>query len=293
MDKYQTTGMILPVERKDTKVKIFMACVYIFFILLSLIFIVPIVWLILSAFKDTQEFLQVPPSLFPKEISMDKLAVVWRQADLSNAYASTLIMVAGDLFFLILSNGLAGYVLSRLKPKGSTLVFYLLLWTIMMPDNLAMVPRFKTFIDFPIFHLNFTDTFIPMWMMMCVHPYDTLLFKNFFDGIPRSYIEAARIDGCKELSIFRRIILPLSKPIVMTVAIFGMVRGWGAFFWPYLMIKKTELQPIGVKLLALQGELPVDQYLMMTVFTIVPPIIFFLIFQRYIMRGVSGGGEKG
>lgn len=293
MDKYETTGMILPVERKDRKVKIFMTFVYAFFIFLSLIFIVPIMWLILSAFKDTQEFLQVPPSLFPKEISMDKLILVWKKADLANAYKATLTMVAGNLFFLILCNGLAGYVLSRLKPKGSILIFYVVLWTIMMPDNLAMVPRFKTFIDFPIFHLNFSDTFIPMWMMACVHPYDALLFKNFFDGIPRSYIEAARIDGCRELSIFTRIILPLSKPIVMTVAIFGMVRGWGAFFWPYLMIKKTELQPLGVKLLALQGELPVDHYLMMTVFTVVPPIIFFLILQKYIMKGVSGGGEKG
>ncbi len=293
MDKYQSTGMVLPVERKDRKVKIFMTCVYAFFIVLCLIFVVPIIWLILSAFKDTQEFLRVPPSLFPEKISIEKLSLVWRKADLSNTYISTLTMVAGDLFFLILCNGLAGYVLSRLKPKGSILIFYLVLWTIMMPDNLAMVPRFKTFIDFPVFHLNFTDTFVPMWMMMCVHPYDTLLFKNFFDGIPRSYIEAARIDGCKELSIFTKIILPLSKPIVMTVAIFGMVRGWGAFFWPYLMIKKTELQPIGVKLLVLQGELPVDQYLMMAVFAIIPPIILFLIFQRYIMKGVSGGGEKG
>ncbi len=293
MDKYQSTGMVLPVERKDRKVKIFMTCVYAFFIMLCLIFVVPIIWLILSAFKDTQEFLRVPPSLFPEKISAGKMMLVWKKADLSNTYISTLTMVAGDLFFLILCNGLAGYVLSRLKPKGSILIFYLVLWTIMMPDNLAMVPRFKTFIDFPVFHLNFTDTFIPMWMMMCVHPYDALLFKNFFDGIPRSYIEAARIDGCKELSIFTKIILPLSKPIVMTVAIFGMVRGWGAFFWPYLMIKKTELQPIGVKLLVLQGELPVDQYLMMAVFAIIPPIILFLIFQRYIMKGVSGGGEKG
>ena len=293
MDKYQTTGMILPVERNDKKVKIFMTCVYAFFILLSLIFIVPIIWLILSAFKDTQEFLQVPPSLFPKKISADKLLLVWKQADLSNAYKATLTMVAGNLFFLILCNGLAGYVLSRLKPKGSILIFYVVLWTIMMPDNLAMVPRFMTFIDFPVLNWNLSNTFLPMWMMACAHPYDTLLFKNFFDGIPRSYIEAARIDGCKELSIFTRIILPLSKPIVMTVAIFGMVRGWGAFFWPYLMINDTSLQPLGVKLLALQGDLPVDQYLMMTVFTVVPPIIFFLIFQRYIMRGVSGGGEKG
>ena len=186
MDKNNSTGIILPVERNRKEIKLLLAIIFTFFVFLSLIFLVPVLWMILSSFKDTQEFLQVPPTLFPKQISLGKMLTVWKEAELADSYISTLIMVAGDLACVIVFNGLAGYVLSRLKPKGSALILMLVMWTLMMPNNLAMVPRFKTFIDFPIGHFNFTDTFIPMWMMACANSYDALLFKNFFDGISRS-----------------------------------------------------------------------------------------------------------
>ena len=123
--------------------------------------------------------------------------------------------------------------------------------------------------------------------------FNTLLFKSFFDGISKTYLEAARVDGGSELTIFWKIIMPLSKPVFMSVAIFTVVGGWGSFLWPSLILKNEELHPIGLALLNMEKTLPIDEYLMLLIFAIVPPILFFILFQKYIMEGVSVGGIKG
>ncbi len=287
------SGFILDIEFKSLKVKIIYGIIFTLFMLLSLVFIVPILWIVLSAFKDTQEFLKIPPSLFPESIKLAKVAEVWNTTGIGKTYACTFIMVAGELAFFLISNGLAGYVLSRLKPKGTKLILTLVLWTMMMPTNLGMVPRFMQFIDVPLIHANLTDTYVPMWIMAGARAFYAILFKNFFDGIPASYIEAAKIDGGTEIGIFAKIILPLSKPIIMTTSIFCITEGWGTFLWPYLLIKNELLQPIGVKVYTMQNMLSIDRYLMMLIFVIVPPVIVFFFLQKYIMQGVGGGGVKG
>ncbi len=288
------TSIILDVESRQLKTRIIHGVLMLFFILFSMVFILPILWMLLSGFKGTQEFLQVPPTLLPENIDLSKLSYVWGRGGLGSSYIATLCMVAGEVAFGLFCCGLGGYVLSRLKPKGAAAVLAVVLWSMMMPHNLSLVPLFISFAkEIPLVHTNLMDTYLPMWMMAGSNAFHTLLFKSFFDGISRSYLEAARIDGCSELSIFTKIVMPLSKPVFISVAIFIVTNGWGAFLWPYLLIKEPALQPLGVRVYTLQRDLPVDEYLMMLTFVILPPVIFFIIFQKYIMEGVSLGGIKG
>ena len=293
-EKRESTGAILEPDLKSTKVKIGYCMLYAVAIIISLTFIIPVVWILLSAFKDTKEFSAITPTLLPKNIDIKKVGYVWSRVSLGRAYLSTIYMMTGSLFFSLISNGFAGYVLSRLKPRGSMVVATVILWSMMMPGGLSMVPLFISFTkNIPFTNINLMDSYLPIWMMSGASAFNVLLFKSFFDGISTSYLEAARIDGCSEIGIFGRIVMPLSKPVFFSVAIFVITGGWGQFLWPYLLIKTVAKQPIGVRTYLMQSELAIDEYFMMLIFVIVPPILFFCFFQKYIMDGVSLGGVKG
>lgn len=293
-EKRESTGAILEPDLKSKKVKIGYAILYAVAIIISLTFIVPVIWILLSAFKDTKEFSAITPTLLPQNIDIKKIGRVWSRVSLGRAYLSTVYMMAGSLFFSLISNGFAGYVLSRLKPRGSVVVATVILWSMMMPGGLSMVPLFISFTkNIPFTNVNLMDSYLPIWMMAGASAFNVLLFKSFFDGISTSYLEAARIDGCSEIGIFGRIVMPLSKPVFFSVAIFVLTGGWGQFLWPYLLIKTVAKQPIGVRTYLMQSELAIDEYFMMLIFVIVPPVLFFCFFQKYIMDGVSLGGVKG
>ena len=120
-----------------------------------------------------------------------------------------------------------------------------------------------------------------------------MLFKSFFDGIPKSYIEAAWLDGAGELTVLGKVILPLSKAVFMSITIFTVNGSWGEFMWPLLILNDTAKHPLALKVYNYVTEFTIDEYLMLLTFVSVPPIIFFIFFQKYIMEGVSVGGIKG
>ena len=290
----ESTSAVLDSDLKSGSVKMGYIVLYIVSILVSLCFIIPVLWVLLSAFKNTREFSAVTPTLLPEHIEISKISRVWGKVGLAKTYLSTIYMMAGSLAFSLISNGLAGYVLSRLKPRGSTVVMTVILWSMMMPGGLSMVPLFISFTkNIPFTNINLMDSYVPIWMMSGASAFNVLLFKSFFDGISSSYLEAARIDGCSELGIFKKIVMPLSKPVFFSVTIFVITGGWGQFLWPYLLINTVSKQPIGVRTYLMQANLPVDEYFMLLIFVIIPPLVVFCFFQKYIMEGVSLGGVKG
>lgn len=288
MSKNKPNGMILDVERRLPKVKVTYFLMYAVMIMVSIVILLPICWMLLSSLKDTKEFLQIPPTVFPKNPDPAKFLDVWHKSSIGTAYASTVVMVGGMVICDLLINGLAGYALSRLKPKGFKFILAFCAWLMMIPNNLSMVPRFISFINH-----GMSDSYIPFWMMAGCNAFNVLLFKNFFDNIPKALVEAARLDGCTEFGIFYKIVVPLSKPIVMTVSIFTFTGGWGNFLFPYLLIKDSAMQPIAIKLYTLKEVLSVDEYMVVLIWAIIPPLIVFFLLQKYVMQGMDGGGVKG
>lgn len=284
----KSTGVILDTESKTLRAKsmrMIMAVICLFFV--AIIFL-PIMWMLLSAFKDTKEFLQVPPTLFPKKIELSKMSSLWSKAVLGKAYLNTFVVTMGEVAVQLCFCGLAGYVLSRLKPIGSTVVQTIVFWSILIPANMGMVPLYITFVN-----LGLLNSYIPLWLMAGTNAFNTMLFKSFFDGISMTYLEAARLDGAGELKIFGKIMIPLSKPIFMTVAIFCFNGSWGEFMWPFLLLGEKKLQTLSVRTYALKTALSPDEYMMVLIFVVIPPILIFLLFQKYIMEGVNVGGIKG
>lgn len=284
----KSTGIILDTESKSLKVRAVRAAMIVIAFFFVVIIFLPIIWMLFSAFKDTKEFLQVPPTLFPKKIELSKLADVWSKSALGKAYINSFIVSFGEVAVQLGFCGLAGYVLSRLKPRGSSIVQTIVFWSILIPTNMCMVPLYITFVK-----NGLLNSYLPLWLMAGTNAFSTMLFKSFFDGISMSYLEAARLDGARELTIFGKVILPLSKPIFMTVGIFTFNGSWGNFMWPYLLLTQKELQTLSIRTYVMKPTLSPDEYMMMLIFVVIPPIIMFLFFQKYIMEGVNIGGIKG
>ena len=286
-------GIITNVERSNASARVFMTIAYIILIIAALVCFLPPIWVFISAFKDTNEFLMSPPTIIPRSFNPEKFVEAWKQSNFGRSYLNTMIMGAGNVIFSITFNGLSGYALSRLKPKGWNLVFILLTWSMMMPASVCMVPLFMDFCSLPIIGVNITNTFLPFWIMSAGGSFTTLLFKSFFDSISISYLEAARMDGCTELGIFFRIIVPLSKPIMFTVMVFALNGIWGDFLWPYLILREDNLLTTGVKIYKMQGSATIDMQFMVMLFVTIPPVIVYLFLQKYMMKGISLGGVKG
>ena len=118
-------------------------------------------------------------------------------------------------------------------------------------------------------------------------------FKNYFDNVPTAIIDAAKIDGATNLKIFYKIVLPMAQPVILTQALTGFIGAWQDYFWPMLLLKDKNIQTIMVRVLALQGSLSMDKRMIMLVLVMVPPMIFFMVFQKYLMGDANAGGVKG
>lgn len=281
-------GIIRSFDLKNKTVK------FLYFILLSgallavFIAIFPIIWTILSGFKDLKEFVN-EPKIFPKSYHIGKFIETWKILNFGKFYINSFIVILGSIFFAVISNGLLGYTLSKIRPKGYKLINFLLLWSLMIPTTTSIVPLFINIVK-----IGLQGSFIPLWLSAGANAFFAILYKNFFDSIPQSIIEAARIDGCTEWSIFFKIVFPLSFPINTVITIFTITNAWSDFLLPYLLLNNTGKETVMVRLFQFRNSVATDVDIIRAVtFSIIPPIILFTFFQRYMMEGITKGGIKG
>ena len=280
----------------DLKKKRFKALywlIFLFMFLVSLFCLIPVIWVALSGFKTPQEMSAIPPTFFPKKIDLAMVGRLWSKFNFVKYISNSVIIIIGCWIMDIAINGLAGYVLSRVKPLGSSVLEAIIFWTMMLP-GISMAPLYMSFADVPILHIKLVGSFIPIFLIAGANAFNIFLFRNFFNSIPMSYLEAARIDGCSNLGAFTKIIMPLSKPIVMVVSIFSVTGSWGNFMWPYLVLGNTDKEPIAVMLYRLSSaKLMENEYMMILMISIIPMVIIYALFSKQIMGGVSMSGLKG
>jgi len=264
-------------------------------VLLSLICIIPVFWILMSCFKSTQEIFSATPSFFPREWNTDGLAEAWEKLQLWPNILSTVVLSVGNLLISLVVCGLGGYVLSRLRPVGHKLIFTLVIWTMMMPAQVRIVPLYMSFIDFPIGGFSLVDSYVPLWLITAANCFNIMLFKNHFDTISISLVEASKLDGCGDIRTFFHVIVPLSVPIIMFVGISCVNISWSEFFWSMLVLDDANLQTIPVRIFKLSADTSITMkiYMVALLFACIPPFIIFLIFQRQIVGGINVGGVKG
>lgn len=295
MKKAERNGIITDIEMKQRKYKLLYGGILTFMILFVVILcVIPLLWICLAGFKNPVELYEMPVKFFPKEIKLSKLWDVWIKMKIYKSYLNTFIMAAGCIISTVVINGLAGYSLSKLKPKGSGIITKIVFWLMLVPSTVSTVPLYMTFKDFTFLHISLLDTFWPIWIMAGANAFNIILFKSFFDGISTSLIEAARIDGATDISIFIKIMVPLSQPIFLVVSLFTFMGSFGQFFWPNLLFSKENMTVIGLQLYKLKtSTYTVDYQILALLFTIIPTFTLFAIFQNQMIAGMNIGGVKG
>ena len=297
----KTTGILSSSDLKSFKGKLIYWIFFAILALTSIISLFPAIWTILTSFKSTQEIYS-EFSFFPKDMSLPtligRITESWAALQLGASFINTIVLSLGSLVSTIVVCGFAGYVLSKLKPKGSRVVFVLVVWTMMMPAQMRLVPNYITMLHFPFAYdfgmgISLLDTYWPMWLASAASAFNVILFKNAFDGLSQSYVEAAKIDGCSNFGIFFKIMLPLSMPVIIFVSIGALSSAWSDFFGPLLYLDQRVVTPLKIYRLQSDSGIQMNTRFMGFVFASIPPCLIFSIFQKRIMGGVNIGGVKG
>lgn len=253
----------------------------------------PAAWLFLSSFKGPVELYRTPFTLLPEELRLSKIAEVWRMLAFGRYVLNSFWVVAGSIVCAVLFNGLLAYGVSVIRPWGHQVVTALVIGSLMIPPILNMGPLFQSIVG-----LGLIDSYLPLWLVFGANPFYFLIFKSYFDTLPRALFEAAQLDGCTNMQMFLRIVLPLSMPITSVVAIFAANASWSDFLLPFLVLRSDSAKTVMVKIYSLQSALGTlqgfgpDKMLMLLLLAIIPPTLMFLLFQRQITHSVALTGLK-
>lgn len=296
--RQKADGAIRGYDLQKPSVRIGYALMFIVCVIAMLVAIMPIIWVILSGFKENQEFMRgvkaadkrYYPQFLPVSFSLEGFKATWQEMKYYRFYLNSLWVVLGNCVSAVLFNGLIAYVISRLKPRGTKLVYALIMGSLMLPATTSLVPLFIN-----ITNLGLIGSFLPLWLSIGANAFYVILFKSFYDNLPDSLLEAARLDGCNDLSLFFRIVIPLSMPINMVILIYAVNAAWSDFLLPYLVLTNTPLETVMVRLFTYRTSDRVNQMdiIRAIVFAIIPPIILFIAFQRQITQNVVSTGIKG
>lgn len=260
-------------------------------LILALVVVIPFAYAFTSGLKTSNMIFTPQFQLWPDEPQWENYADAWDYFSLPRIFGNTLILVAGGLVTQLGFSTLAAYSLSRLNPIGGRFILMGFLVTLMIPGIAYIIPLYVT-----AARLELLGSMWGVWLPYGVNAFMIFILKNFFDGIPSELFDAAKVDGASALQIFWRIALPLSRSILIVLAILTFVNLWKDFLWPYLvLLNNQDLQPIGVFLWTLEQRSSTPANIQMAGYfmAMLPPLIIAILLQRYMQRGLSLGGVKG
>ena len=264
-------------------------------VIFTLIFIGPLYFLFSDGLKSTQEAVQVPPTLVPAHVHPGSYTAAWSRVGLGRLLVNTLYYAFGALALQLVFDVAAAYSLSRLRPVLGNVIFALMLATLMIPATVLVVPQYVTVSDLPLLHLNLIGSPEAIWLPSVANAFNIFLLKRFFDSIPGDLLSAAAIDGASPLRTLRSVVLPISRPIIGVVSIFSLVAVWKDFLWPLLVEYgyNPSRETLNVGIFEAASTTPQNLVLAASAMAAVPTLVFFLVFQRNILSGLTAGSLKG
>jgi multiple sugar transport system permease protein len=293
-ERYQTRTLISQAQLSRTKGKvIYWTVLTIFIPAFALIFVFPLYWMTTGGFKSAQEIIQDPPTWFPHAFYWSNFVNAWHELRLERLLLNTTIYAVGALAFQLVFGVAAAYALSKLRPAFGNVILFMMLATLMIPATVLALPEFLTAFHMPIIGINLTNSPWVIWLPSVANGFNIFLLKRFFDSIPDELIQAAAIDGAGPVRSLWSVVLPISRPILGVVSIFAVVAVWKDFLWPLLVLTDPTKQTVNVGLYQLSTGAAQNIFTAALVISSLPMIVFFLIFQRNIMSGLTAGSVKG
>jgi multiple sugar transport system permease protein len=261
-------------------------------VLLAIIVLSPLGWMVSTALKERQQIFTYPPEWIPSPVLWSNFRESTSVYPFGRYASNTLIIATLNVIGVVTTASMAAYAFARLRFPGRDLIFMILLSTLMLPFAVLMIPRYIQFRE-----LGWLDSWLPLivpnWFGGSV--FFIFLLRQFFRTIPRDLSDAAKLDGASEFRIYWQIVLPLSKPALAVVAVFVFLDTWNDFLGPLIYITSPSKYTVSLGLSQFMGNYTSQwSYLMAaSTLTIVPPILLFLLAQRYFVHGVVLTGVKG
>ncbi|NLB95680.1 MAG: carbohydrate ABC transporter permease [Armatimonadetes bacterium] len=258
----------------------------------SAIFSIPFVWTVSTALKTKEQVFAVPPVWIPNPVQWENFRRAWTELPFPTFVFNTVLITLISVVGQVASASLVAYGFARFRFKGRTFLFYLLLSTMMLPAQVTMIPVFLIWRA-----LGLIDTFAPMTVPAFFGggAFTIFLLRQFFMTVPRELDEAAMIDGCSYFGIWWRILLPLSRPALVTVTLFSFLAHWDDFMGPLIYLNSMEKYTVSIGLRMFQDMFGTELELLMaaSLIHILPTIVLFFIGQRYFIKGIALTGLKG
>jgi putative chitobiose transport system permease protein len=258
---------------------------------IALIMLLPLIWLISTAFKSpTENIFSFPPQLIPAQPTLQNFIQVWQANPFGQYLLNSVIVAFLTVGLNLLFCSLAAYPLARLDFRGREVIFSLVVSTILIPFQIVMIPLYILTVQ-----LGLRNSYLGLIFPAIASAFGIFLLRQAFQGVPKELEEASRIDGCSELGIWWFIMLPSIRPALVTLAIFVFIGSWSDFLWPLIILDRPEYYTLPLGVAKLAGAFSLDWRLIAagSVISIAPILIFFSIMQRYIVPTETGSGVKG
>jgi multiple sugar transport system permease protein len=252
---------------------------------LSLVMVVPFVWMVLSSFMRNAEINHAPPALLPHQLYLGGYRLVLANSDFPRWFLNSVIVSVTVVVSQLFMCSLAGYAFARINFRGKNLTLILLLATALIPFQLTVIPTFL------IFHtLGLINTLGALIVPQLTSALGIYLMSSFFQAFPRELEEAGRIDGCSRLGVYAKIVLPLAKPALAALAIITFIYAWNDLFWPLIAITSDKTYTVQVGLATFQGQHRTEWSAVSAGITLttMPVLIVFLVGQRRFVQAITG-----
>ncbi|MFT8871872.1 MAG: carbohydrate ABC transporter permease [Sporolactobacillus sp.] len=264
--------------------------IYIMLIAGSLCMLLPFIWMISTSLKAPNEVMTLPPVWIPHPTVWRNYLDAWHTAPFARYLFNSIFVAAVSTLGVLITTILASYAFSQIRFWGRDVLFAVLLGTMMVPGEILLIPNFVTLVKF-----GWIDHYEALTVPWMASMFAIFLLRQFFLSIPKELSQAAKIDGCSDFKFLWLVMVPLSKPALITIALLQIIGSWNSFLWPLIVTNSVGMRTLPVGLMAFSSEAGTEYNLLMAAATMVvlPMIILYLILQKYVIEGVTRAGIKG
>jgi multiple sugar transport system permease protein len=248
----------------------------------------PLYWTVKGAVSSPTEMVTNPLRLWPAEAELGNFARAFTELHVGRYLANTVTVVIGSWAVQLLVAMTAGFAFAVIRPRIGRYVYGAILATMFVPYTVSLVSLFLTVLD-----VNLLDTYWAIWLPAGANAFNVLLATRFFEALPQELYDAAKVDGASTWQLLTRIVLPMSRPVIAVISLLAIMHSWKEFIWPLVVISDPRLQPISVALANLVDSAPLDELIAAMAMALAPPVLVFLVLQRYVVAGLGFTGVKG
>ncbi len=264
--------------------------IYLLLIVMAAIILFPLYYALMVSFMTPDEAAMYPPNFWPAAFNFDNYDTVLRRLPIPRFLLNSLIVSIVVVIGQLITASLAAYAFAMRRFRGRNLIFLLFLSTLMIPFEVTIIPNFQT-----VQAWGWTDRYSGLIAPYIASAFATFLLRQFFMTIPQELHDAAIVDGCSSLRFLLQIVIPLSRPALGTVAVYGFLQTWNQYLWPLLVTNERDMRTIQIGLRFLQNEEAAAPTLIMAgvILAVVPTVAMLILGQRQLVRGLTAGAVKG